>query len=99
MFRKSGYRFSEKDMRKRANLMRALLSLCLLLFAASAQAQVADFYRGKQIRIVVASGPGGGYDLYARYISRHLGKHVPGNPTVIVQNIDRKSVVEGKSVD
>src|SRR5262245_61943294 len=54
---------------------------------AQAQDQVAEFYKGKQIRIVAASATGGGYDLYARYVARHLGKHVPGNPTVIVQNM------------
>ena len=48
---------------------------------------VADFYKGKQIRIIVASAAGGGFDLYARYLARHLGKHVPGNPGVIVQNM------------
>jgi tripartite-type tricarboxylate transporter receptor subunit TctC len=69
------------------------LLLGLLAFDASAQAQVsvepsaADFYRGKQIRIIAASAAGGGFDLYARYLARHLGKHVPGNPGVIVQNM------------
>ena len=47
---------------------------------------IADFYKGKQIRIVVGSAPGGGYDLYARTVSAHLGKFVPGSPSVIVQN-------------
>ena len=55
--------------------------------AAQAQESVADFYKGKQIRIIVGSSTGGGYDLYARYLARHLGKYVPGNPTVIVQNM------------
>src|SRR6476661_1975639 len=65
----------------------AVAVLGIVAFCACAQAQVAEFYRGKQIRIIVASGTGGGYDLYARYIARHLGKHVSGNPTVIVQNM------------
>jgi tripartite-type tricarboxylate transporter receptor subunit TctC len=55
--------------------------------AAQAQDAVADFYRGKQIRIIVGSGTGGGYDLYARYLARHMSKHMPGNPGVIVQNM------------
>jgi tripartite-type tricarboxylate transporter receptor subunit TctC len=54
---------------------------------ASAQDQIAEFYRGKQIRIIAPSAPGGGFDLYARYVGRHLGKHIPGNPSVIVQNM------------
>lgn len=47
---------------------------------------VADFYRGKTIRIIVGFGAGGGYDVYARIIAKYLGKYVPGNPTVIVEN-------------
>jgi tripartite-type tricarboxylate transporter receptor subunit TctC len=54
---------------------------------ASAQS-VADFYKGKTIQIVVGFGAGGGYDLYARALGRHLGKHVPGNPAVVVQNME-----------
>ena len=48
---------------------------------------VADFYRGKTIHIVVGFGAGGGYDVYARLIARYLGKYLPGNPTVIVDNM------------
>ncbi len=61
----------------------------LLAFAVSARAQdpVADFYRGKQLRIITASAPGGGFDLYARFVARFIGRHIPGNPTVIVQNM------------
>jgi tripartite-type tricarboxylate transporter receptor subunit TctC len=56
-----------------------------LLGAASAQEQ--DFFRGKQINIIVSAGPGTGYDLYARYLARHMGKYIPGNPTFVVQNM------------
>jgi tripartite-type tricarboxylate transporter receptor subunit TctC len=49
---------------------------------------VADFYRGKTVNIIVGFGPGGGYDLYARTLARHLGKHIPGNPSVVVQNME-----------
>jgi tripartite-type tricarboxylate transporter receptor subunit TctC len=54
--------------------------------AQDAQADVAAFYRGKQLRMLVGTGPGGGYDLFARAVARHIGSHIPGNPTVIVQN-------------
>jgi tripartite-type tricarboxylate transporter receptor subunit TctC len=67
-----------------------LLALCLLLgFAAqSADADpVADFYRGKTVTIVVSSSAAGGYDTVARAVARHFGRHVPGNPTVIVRNM------------
>ena len=48
---------------------------------------VADFYRGKTIRLVVGFSAGGGYDQYSRLIARHLSKYIPGNPTVIVDNM------------
>ncbi|MGH2379001.1 MAG: Bug family tripartite tricarboxylate transporter substrate binding protein [Candidatus Limnocylindria bacterium] len=50
-------------------------------------AAVADFYRGKTVRIIVGYNPGGGYDGYARTLANHIGKHIPGNPTVIVENM------------
>ena len=53
---------------------------------AGAQDSVAAFYRGKQLRMIVGTGAGGGYDLFARAVARHIGEHIPGNPTVIVQN-------------
>ena len=56
--------------------------------AAPVQAQnAADFYKGKTITIVVGTSAGGGYDTYARLISRHMGKHIPGSPNIIVSNI------------
>ena len=45
-----------------------------------------DFYKGKTIRFVVGFAAGGGYDTYARAIARHIGKHIPGNPTIVVEN-------------
>jgi tripartite-type tricarboxylate transporter receptor subunit TctC len=57
-------------------------------YAGGAAAQdVASFYKGKQVTIVVGSSPGGGYDTYARLVARHMGKHVPGGPAFIVQNM------------
>lgn len=54
---------------------------------AAAQAQsVEEFYKGKTVTIVVGSDSGGGYDLNARVLSRHLGRHIPGNPNIVVQN-------------
>jgi len=51
------------------------------------QQAAADFYRGKVVRIVVGYDPGGGFDQVARLIQRHLPNHIPGNPTVIVENM------------
>jgi len=48
---------------------------------------VADFYKGKQLSLQVGFGAGGGYDTTSRIVARHLGKHIPGNPSVIVQNV------------
>jgi tripartite-type tricarboxylate transporter receptor subunit TctC len=60
---------------------------CFAANAAPAQDAVDAFYRGKTVTITVGSAPGGGYDTYARLVARHLGKHIPGNPTMVVQNI------------
>ena len=64
----------------------ALVAAALTLAIAPAAAQQ-DFYAGKQITLIVGAGVGGGYDLQARTAARHLGKHIPGNPTVVVQNM------------
>jgi tripartite-type tricarboxylate transporter receptor subunit TctC len=61
-----------------------------MLMAALAlvpQARADDFYKGKLFTIVVGFSPAGGYDNYARVLSRYIGSHIPGNPTVIVQNM------------
>src|SRR5437660_10619380 len=55
--------------------------------AAPAQDTAEAFYRGRTITITVGSAVGGGYDTYARLVGRHLGKHIPGNPAIIVQNV------------
>ncbi len=63
-------------------------TLCaLLLIAGPLHASAHDFYKDKTIRVIVGLAPGGGYDLYSRVIARHLGKHIPGNPTIVVDNM------------
>jgi tripartite-type tricarboxylate transporter receptor subunit TctC len=64
----------------------AAFSFVLVLFANSAKAQD-SFYKGKSVRIIVGASAGGGYDTYSRTIARHMGKHVPGNPTFVVENM------------
>src|SRR5436189_5100518 len=54
---------------------------------ACAQEAVAQFYKGKQITVLVGSSAGGGYDIYARLLSRHMPKHIPGNPGIVVTNM------------
>jgi tripartite-type tricarboxylate transporter receptor subunit TctC len=66
------------------------MTVAAWLPAAMAAAQtdaVADFYRGKTMTLMVASGAGGGYDFFARTLAKHMGRHIPGNPTLIVQNM------------
>src|SRR5678815_1272383 len=46
-----------------------------------------DFYKGKAIRVIVGGSPGGGFDIYTRAMARHMGKHIPGNPTLVVENM------------
>src|SRR5215211_7826445 len=48
---------------------------------------VADFYKGKQLTMVIGYSPGGGYDIYGRIMAKYIGRHLPGNPTVVVQNM------------
>ena len=54
--------------------------------AASAQAPT-DFYKGKDLFLIIGSGVGGGYDTYSRVLARHWGRHIPGNPNIVVQNM------------
>src|SRR5215475_4566952 len=62
--------------------------LVVMAFGASAHAQASvEFYRGKQIKLVVGTAPGQDYDLWARLIGRHITRHIPGNPSLIVENM------------
>jgi tripartite-type tricarboxylate transporter receptor subunit TctC len=66
------------------------LTLAFVLAAATAVYAAAanqEFYGGKMIRIVVGFSAGGGFDTYARSLSRYMGKYIPGNPTIIVENM------------
>lgn len=61
----------------------------LLLLGIPAKSIFAQdsFYKGKAIRVIVGLAPGGGFDTYSRVIARHMGKHIPGNPTIVVENM------------
>lgn len=69
-------------------IKKTLLAVTLLAVPQLAQAQesVADFYKGKTVRLIVGIGVGSGYDINARLLARHMQKHLPGNPNIIVQN-------------
>jgi tripartite-type tricarboxylate transporter receptor subunit TctC len=66
----------------------ALLAVAIgLVLAGSGSLEAQSFFAGKTIRIVVGLAPGGGFDTYARLVARHLGKHIAGNPAVLVENM------------
>jgi tripartite-type tricarboxylate transporter receptor subunit TctC len=80
---------------------RAMLAASLLFFAfmlaglnSSSQAQT-PYYQGKQIRLIIGSSPGGGYDLWPRMMLRYLTKHIPGNPEIVPQNMPGAGGVVG----
>jgi len=63
-------------------------AVALIVFLSASQAKAQDsFYKGKTVRIIVGASAGGGYDTYSRTIARHMGKHIPGNPTFVVENM------------
>jgi tripartite-type tricarboxylate transporter receptor subunit TctC len=73
-------------------MFRTLAALTTALLTATsttafAQNDIAEFYRGKTVRLVIGYGAGGGYDVYAKMLARFLGEHIPGKPTVIAQNM------------
>ena len=69
-------------------LLLPLVMAGLFVLGGSQQALANDFYDGKTIRVAVGFAAGGGYDTYARIIARHMGKHIPGNPSFVVENMD-----------
>lgn len=64
-----------------------VLIALVLTWVAAANVKAEDFYQGKRVRIIVGYSPGGGYDTYARMIARHIGRHIPNNPGIVVQNM------------
>src|SRR3954471_11287945 len=65
----------------------ALAALLISGWSTVASAQPAPFYAGKQITLICGAAVGGGYDILSRFVARHLPRLIPGNPTVIVQNM------------
>lgn len=70
-------------MKRSIAALAAVLATCVSAYAND----VADFYRGKTITVYIGYGPGGGYDLYARTLARHIVKHIPGNPQTLPSNM------------
>jgi tripartite-type tricarboxylate transporter receptor subunit TctC len=82
----------ERAMTLRGNRWRAtaaitIASAALLMSSPAAAQSVADFYAGKSINVLIGFTPGGGYDIYGRTLARHMGRHIPGNPRLVPQNM------------
>lgn len=73
-------------MRAAARSVAACVAAAVLAHAAAAD-EIADFYKGRTVSIVVGNEAGTGFDLYARTLARHLGRHIPGHPGMVVQNM------------
>lgn len=71
----------------RASVLAALAVATLVVSPVSAQQSVADFYKGKTVSLLLGTGPGGSYDLYARIFAEHLPRHIPGNPSIVVEHM------------
>jgi tripartite-type tricarboxylate transporter receptor subunit TctC len=74
-------------MKALAQLVAMALAAAFLACAPAFAQPAADFYKGKTVTLVVSSSPGGGYDIMGRTIARYLGRHLPGNPRVVVSNM------------
>src|SRR5438094_304207 len=74
-------------MRMRRGLIASVVAVAVLASAGADSARAQSFYEGKTVRIIVGLAAGGGFDTYARVLARHWGKHIPGNPTIIVENM------------
>ena len=94
MLREHGKGETAQTKRKAGGDMRTLLlsglTICAVLLAAgqASRAQsVENFYRGKTVRFIVGSNTGGSYDTYSRLLATHMGRHIPGNPSIVVENM------------
>ncbi len=73
---------------RNSNALCVAAVVCVCSVSASAQTQpVADFFTRKNVRMLVGYGPGTGFDVYARAVARHIGRHIPGQPTIVVENM------------
>jgi tripartite-type tricarboxylate transporter receptor subunit TctC len=81
--------FGNGIIRKWSGVGAGLLAMAAVLSAGASSVSAqspANFYKGKNVRLMIGYGPGGSYDSYGRLVARHLGKFIPGKPTVVPQN-------------
>jgi tripartite-type tricarboxylate transporter receptor subunit TctC len=74
-------------MANKGSLTKAMIFGLIFVAVAAGSSSADEFYKGKTIRFVVGFAAGGGYDLAARTVGRHMGKHIPGNPAIVVENM------------
>ena len=79
---------TKEDPTRNFRVLVAIGATALLLNVHGTIARADDFYAGKTIHVTVGFSAGGGYDTYARAVARHIGKHIPGNPSLVVDNMD-----------
>jgi tripartite-type tricarboxylate transporter receptor subunit TctC len=70
-----------------SNMISMILSVTLATISTAAASNDAEFYKGKSVTLIIGYPVAGGYDLYARALARHIGAHIPGKPTIVVQNM------------
>jgi len=70
-----------------AALARIVLAVASALLLIATPLRAADYYAGKTLELTVGGGPGGGYDIYARAVARHMSRHIPGQPSIVVKNM------------
>ena len=68
-------------------ILLAAIALATIFVQTARSQSVEEFYKGKTVNLVIGFSVGGGYDLYARHLARHIGRHIPGNPTILPQNM------------
>jgi tripartite-type tricarboxylate transporter receptor subunit TctC len=73
---------------RRLSIVSAALLLAMHGAMPSRAQSPAGYFAGKQVKMIIGLGTGGGYDLWARMVARHIGRHLPGNPNVIAQNME-----------
>src|SRR5258705_11649560 len=77
-------------MRSHKHVLPAVIILSAVISASVAPTcaqSASDLLAGKPVQMIIGFGPGGGYDLWGRTVGRHIGRHLPGNPTVVPQNM------------
>jgi len=78
----------ENEMKNNIVIATLIIWSGLALLVAVPDSSADNFYQGKTIRFIVGAPAGGGYDTYTRAIARHMSKHIPGSPSMVVENMD-----------